>query len=51
MKELTLPEIQQVSLGILQEVHDFCVSRGIRYSIAYGTLIAAVLLSLKLIRR
>lgn len=42
MKELTLPEIQQVSLGILQEVHDFCVSRGIRYSIAYGTLIGAV---------
>ena len=42
MKELTLPDIQHVSLDILQEVHDFCVSRGIRYSIAYGTLIGAV---------
>ncbi len=42
MKELTLAELQHESLKILEEVHDFCVSRGIRYSIAYGTLIGAV---------
>lgn len=42
MKELTLHEIQAQSLEILQTVHDFCVSNGIKYSLAYGTLIGAI---------
>ncbi len=42
MKELTLKEIQQESLKILQDVHRFCEDNGIRYSIAYGTMIGAV---------
>lgn len=41
MKELTLKEIQQESLKILQDVHRFCEDNGIRYSIAYGTMIGA----------
>ena len=41
-KELTLTEIQKVSLGILKQVHTFCISNGIRYSLAYGTLIGAI---------
>lgn len=42
MKELTLKEIQQQSLEILQVVHDFCIANGITYSLAYGTLIGAI---------
>lgn len=42
MKELTLKEIQQESLKILQDVHRFCEDNGIRYSLAYGTMIGAV---------
>lgn len=42
IKELTLQELQQVSLDILKDVHAFCTERGIRYSIAYGTLIGAL---------
>ena len=42
MIELTLKDIQNQSLMILQTVHDFCINNGIRYSLAYGTLIGAV---------
>ncbi len=42
MKELTLKEIQQFSLGILDDVHHFCKENGIKYSLAYGSLIGAV---------
>ncbi len=42
MRELTLKELQQKSLDILISVHDFCVKNGLKYSIAYGTLIGAV---------
>ncbi len=42
MRELTLQEIQQESLRILQAIHQFCRSNSIRYSLAYGTMIGAV---------
>ena len=42
MKELTLKDIQRQSLEILQTVHDFCIANGIKYSLAYGTLIGAI---------
>lgn len=42
MKELTLKEIQGVGLGILKDVHKFCIDNDIKYSIFYGTLIGAV---------
>ena len=41
-KALTLKEIQSQSLEILQVVHDYCISYGIKYSLAYGTLIGAI---------
>lgn len=41
-KEMSLRDIQKVSLDILKVFHDFCVSNNIRYSIGYGTLIGAV---------
>jgi len=42
MQELTLLELQQMSLELLMDVHRFCVKNKIRYSIAYGTLIGAL---------
>ncbi|MBQ3750943.1 MAG: LicD family protein [Bacteroidales bacterium] len=42
MQELTLKELQQVSLDILKDVHTFCEKNDICYSIAYGTLIGAI---------
>jgi len=42
MRILTLSEIQTRSLAILQIVHNFCEKHGIKYSLAYGTLIGAV---------
>ena len=42
MQELTLKELQQASLGILVDVHEFCGQNGIHYSIDYGTLIGAL---------
>ena len=35
-------EIQKELLKLLKEVHHFCVSNGIKYSIAYGSLLGAV---------
>lgn len=42
MKEMSLQDIQAVSLNILKDVHKFCESHHIRYSLAYGTLIGAI---------
>ena len=42
MREMTLQEVQKVSLDILKDVHEFCESHHIRYSLAYGTLIGAI---------
>ena len=40
--EMTLKELQLVSLDILKDVHAFCVGHGICYSVAYGTLLGAI---------
>ena len=42
MKKMTLPEIQSENLNIMKDIHAFCVEHGIRYSLAYGSLIGAV---------
>ena len=42
MKPLSLQEIQAQSLSILKAVDRFCTERGIRYGLAYGTLLGAV---------
>jgi len=39
---ITLQEMQQIELGIMKEVHSFCVEHNLRYSLAYGTLLGAV---------
>ena len=42
MREMTLKDIQDVSLRIMKHIHTFCVENEIKYSLAYGTLIGAV---------
>ena len=42
MKAITFEEIKVIQLQILVEVARFCESYGIKYSLAYGTLIGAV---------
>ena len=42
MKEMSLEDIQSVSLEILKDVHRFCVENGIRYTLHCGTLLGAV---------
>ena len=39
---MTLSEIKEVELEMLHNVDSFCRKRGIRYSLAYGTLLGAV---------
>ena len=39
---LNTAEIKQIQLAILDEIDAFCRQRGLRYSLAYGTLIGAV---------
>ena len=42
MKQLSHKEIQSRLAEILVVVDEFCKSEGIRYSMAYGTLLGAV---------
>lgn len=42
MRKLSHREIQLYLLEILKSVDAFCVKEGIRYSMAYGTLLGAV---------
>lgn len=42
MKELSLPELKEIELEILKGFHAFCVENGLRYYLAYGTLLGAV---------
>lgn len=39
---LSLKQVQDVELEIMQAVHVFCKEHGLRYALAYGTLIGAV---------
>ena len=42
MQELSLRELQQVSLDVVLEIHRFCQAHNLRYSLAYGSLIGAI---------
>lgn len=39
---LSLKETQDVELEIMKKLHDYCVYAGLRYCMAYGTLLGAV---------
>ena len=42
MKQLSIQEMREVQMGILDEVHSFCKQNGIKYSLADGTMLGAV---------
>ncbi|MCH1940959.1 LicD family protein [Holdemania massiliensis] len=42
MKKLTLDEMKAVELDVLCKIHEICISQGINYSLAYGTLLGAI---------
>ena len=43
MKQITdKQELRQIQLGILDYIHSFCSQNGIKYSLAFGTLLGAV---------
>ena len=42
MKEMTLKDIQGVSLNIMNYLHLFCTTHKLNYSMGYGTLWGAV---------
>lgn len=41
-RPVTLEEMREIQLRILDSVHEFCVERGLRYSLGGGTLLGAV---------
>ena len=42
MREMTLLDIQNVSLELLKDVHDFCIRNKITYTLFGGTMIGAI---------
>lgn len=42
MKELNKIQIKKIQLEIIDSIHEFCMNRGLRYSLTYGTLIGAI---------
>ena len=42
MEELSLKDMQQVLLGMMSKIHDFCIENDLHYSLAYGSLLGAV---------
>lgn len=42
MRQMTLQDIQQVSLDILKDIHEFCIANDIKYTLFSGTLIGAI---------
>ncbi|WP_241033758.1 LicD family protein [Vibrio maerlii] len=42
MRELTMDELRNVQMQILDEVHEFCQKNKLRYSLAGGTLLGAI---------
>ena len=42
MKEMSREELHSLQLGMMQKVHEFCISKNIRYSLGGGTLLGAI---------
>lgn len=40
--EISLTQVRRIQLEILDSIHAFCQEKGLRYAMAYGTLIGAV---------
>lgn len=42
MRKITTEDLKRIQIDILDEIHEICQNIGIRYTLAYGTLIGAV---------
>lgn len=42
MEQLTLQELKEIELNLLKKFHAFCEENGIKYFLAYGTLLGAI---------
>lgn len=42
MQEISLEERKKIVIGILERIHSFCLDNGIKYYLAYGSLIGAI---------
>lgn len=42
MKEISIEESKRIQLEILRSVHEYCVNNGLKYTLAYGSLLGAV---------
>lgn len=42
MRNITIDELKQIQLDIMQTVHEYCLEHDLHYSLAYGTLIGAI---------
>lgn len=42
MTEILMEEQKQLALAILKDIADFCDNQGLRYYLAYGTMLGAV---------
>lgn len=42
MREMSVKDIQKISLEILKDVHSFCIEHGINYTLYGGTMIGAI---------
>ena len=42
MKQILQDELKEIQMNILKDVHFFCESNGIRYTLAFGTLLGAI---------
>ena len=42
MRRISTDELKRIQIDILNEVHDVCLQIGLKYTLAYGTLIGAV---------
>lgn len=42
MKEISIDELKKLQLDILLYVHKFCTTNGLKYFLAYGTLLGAI---------
>ena len=41
-EEMTVEEVHDIALEMMEEVHEFCVANDIQYSLAYGSLLGAI---------
>ena len=42
MKEMNIKDIHDVTLNIMKDIHEFCMTNNVQYSLAYGSMIGAI---------